>query len=497
MKTRRAFVTIAVALSLAACTAGQTTAPPINSVNPLDPNYSKLQFAVGTANLYGTASGLNVVSTLRQPNGESATLVNTPNISGPFAFVNAPVQSVFFTGICCGADPYATIYSQGQSLSETRAGALISSTSQAVHPGTPACDTVAPTAGFFTCPLGIAPNTTTFGQAGGVFAMGLAPYNTVNTTGQSYSYSSYPEPLYNTATHPQFIPWGGPPAFDPNQNGMGTRDGTFPAGFDSFGFPFGLGVGEGITAFSNVTPAVGTYSLNVTIAFLGNNGQPVSGTLTSTARLSSLALLQVVTAPTVVPDTTTGAASMTVTVPAGVTQAYIQIVDYGPGGSGNPPTAVASCHTIAGTTFIVPTYYTLEVTASGSYGLSAGHGPNTSGANPKPSPTICTAAQNSAAVGTAAGDNFTVQMIGFDYPAFQAAHSLIEATTPQAPAIAGASGQSDLTISVPNEEDYPTYTPVALSVAHHPLPQRSLHAATPIRASRDVYRKLGLPMPRL
>jgi len=506
MRFQRFILIVSTAGLLAACTAGQTTAPNITQVNPLNPNYSKVQFAVGTANLYGTATGLNIISTLRQPNGESATLVNTPSIVGPFAFVNGPVQAVFFTGICCGADPYATIYSQGQSLLETRTN-QITSTSQAVHPGTPVCDTAATTPGFFTCPSGIAPNTTTFGQAGGVFAMGLAPYNTVNTTGQSYSYSSYPQPMYNTATHPQFIPWGGPPAFDPNLNGMGTRDGTFPAGFDSFGFPFGLGVGEGITAFSNVTPGVGMYSLNVTIAYLGNNGQVISGTLTSSARLSSTAPIATVTAPTVVPDGA-GGANMTATLPAGVSQAYIQIVDYGPGGgqiaagSGNPPIVSPSCHSIKGTTFIVPTYYTIEVTASGSYHLGAANGPNASGNPPQASQTICDLAHNNAAAAAAgnplpnAGDNFTVQMIGFDYPAYQAAHSLIEATTTQAPTITGPGGQSDITISVPNEEDYPAYGVVPLSAARHPLFKRSMpHASTPMRASSEVYRKLGLPVP--
>jgi hypothetical protein len=44
------------AVALAACTAGQTPGPPINPVNVGDPNYSHLQFAVGTANIYGTVT---------------------------------------------------------------------------------------------------------------------------------------------------------------------------------------------------------------------------------------------------------------------------------------------------------------------------------------------------------------------------------------------------------------------------------------------------------
>jgi hypothetical protein len=86
-------------------------------------------------------------------------------------------------------------------------------------------------------------------------------------------------------------------------------------------------------------------------------------------------------------------------------------------------------------------------------------GPNlatTGGANNiQPSPTLCTAAQNTTANGGAAtpADDYVVQTIGFDYPIYAAAHSLIETTTTQTPTITNASGQADITLSVPQEQD--------------------------------------------
>ncbi len=499
---------IGVAAALYACTAGQTTAPPVTQVNPL--TNSHLQLVVGTANLYGAGTGLNVVSTMRQPSGMSATLVNTPVFYGPFSFT-APAASPAGASGCCSADLYTTLYNNGPSIPETHAAPInIGSTSQGVHPGTPFCDGP----GGIACPAGISPNTTTFGQSGGVFAMGIAPYNTVNTTGQSYSYSPYPQPIYafTTVAVPtvhvpyQFTPWGGPPAFDPDNNGMGTRDGLIPLGADSFNFPYFLGVGEGITVFDGLTVRSGVYALNVQIAYLGNNAQLITGTLSASANLSSLAVLPTITSPTVVPDAS-GGANVTVTLPGGVSQAYVQIIDYGPaagpiesgaGGSLNSP----NCQSHKGTSF-APVYYTLEVTSSGTFALGALHGPNIAlnGTSVTPSPSICTAAMNNTALSTNLADNFTVQMIGFDYPAYQAAQSLVSGGV-QAPTIAGPSGQSDITISQPIEYQWSSatssYGTTPLSVGHRRLFQRAAAhwaVATP-QVSRDVYKRLGVPPPR-
>jgi hypothetical protein len=68
-------------------------------------------------------------------------------------------------------------------------------------------------------------------------------------------------------------------------------------------------------------------------------------------------------------------------------------------------------------------------------------------------PSICSSAQNTAANtvangGTGAtldGDAFTVQLIGFDYPAYAASYP--NSLRNPAPALVGGAGQDDITIS--------------------------------------------------
>lgn len=521
MMMRKILTAIAVVFGLAGCTAGNTGAPPINQTNPHDPNFSALQFAVGTANMYGVRTGLNVVSTLRQPNGTSATGVNTPAIKGPFTFNLGAIPS---NGSF--ADLYTTLVLGSPSLPETSASApLISGTQQSVHPGTPFCDTTTPVAGFITCPAGISPTDTSFGQSGGVFASGLGPYNANGGSGTSYSYQPYPDPLYGNSTtsasvdtHPQFVPWGGPPAFDPpkpasgfpNGTGMGMRDGLAPLFNDGFNFGTGccnvfLGVGEGITAFEFVTPRAGAYTLSDVIATLGSGGGPNVSTLTAQATMTSLAVLPTLATPVVTPDGT-GGASFTATLPAGVTEALVQIVDYGPGGGPNNGGAnVANCQGPKGTNF-APMYYTVFINASGTYQLGNLHGANTNltggVSNLTPSHSICTLADNQTPpdglTPANAGDNFTVQMIGFDYPAYEMAHSLLLSTVPQRPALTGGNGQADLTISIPNEEDWQpggTYNVTPLLAR-----PRLFHFTRAVRSfmpiSPELAKELGIPARR-
>jgi hypothetical protein len=474
---------------------------------------TRVQFAVGTANIYGTSTGLNVVSTMRQPNGTSSCGVNTPTITGPFVNTNAAVAA----DGASFADPYTTLYFMGSgppqqgagpSIPETSAAAFtITGTAQTVHPGTPFCDTVGvPPAGFTQCPAGIPPNTTTFGQSGGDFAMGIAPYNVVANTANAYGYAPYPQPMYdNGSTHPTFFPWGGPPAFDPDGNGMGTRDGLIILGTDSFGFAYFLGVAEGITLFEGVTPAAGTYNLNVNVSYVLNGGGTGSVAFSTPAHLASTAPLPTLTAPFVTPDPSgSGNATFTAAaLPAGVTEELLQIADYGPNGgpSAGGGANNANCQGPKGTSF-APVYYTVVVKAAGSYVLGRLHGANNEAGGAgslTPSPSICGPTQNTNAVGVAAGDNFTVQLIGFDYPLYEAAVGLTQATTPQTPPITGASGQADITVSLPVEEDWTSggWVAVPLSAVHHPYLRR--YARMALRTgyqTPDTYRRLGVPAPR-
>lgn len=424
LKTIRLLVVGAAAATLAACSTGASGNVPYTSVNPVSPSYSKLQMAVGTANVAGVATGLNVVTTLRQPNGNSAVLVDTPTLTGPFTLPAAGAAGG-------GVDAYSTLPA-GPSASEVAAGATISGTPQTVRPGTPVCDSAAPCGST-------APNTTTFGQSGGVFGLGFAPYNSQANTGQAASYVPYHEPLYD-ATGDAFLPWGGPPAFDPNKDGMGTRDGTFYLGAGV------VGVAEGLTTFENVTPGTGTYNLSVVIPTgFDGSGNPTTGTITAKATLNSTGTLPTVAAPAFTPDGNGGGSFTIGAMPAGVTEMYVQIVDVGPNGGG------ANCQGQLGTAAF-PVYYTFVVKAAGTYTLPDTDGPNLNlnggGKNPQPSPSICTAAQNSTALGAGTpGDTFSLQMIGFDYPIYEASYP--NSLGNQTPVIAGANGQADITISAP------------------------------------------------
>ena len=163
------------------------------------------------------------------------------------------------------------------------------------------------------------------------------------------------------------------------------------------------------------------------------------------------------------------------------------------GGPNNGGVSNANCQGPKGTSF-APVYYTVEVTASGPVSLTSNHGPNNgTGPTITPTPTICTAAQNSAVLGTpTAGDNIVVQMIGFDYPAYEAAVGLTKPGTPQTPSITGPGGQSDITVSVQQEEDAPGYAQAPLSRSARSIMPLHRGSSTLI-ASPEVLRKLGIP----
>lgn len=438
----------AAGVVLSACTQGATGPPSITSVNPIA--NSKLELVVGTANIAGVATaGLNVVSTLRQPNGDSAVLADTPTITGPFAFSGvtatpAPAGGEFgCTAAPCGpgGDLYSTEQNGAPSIQEVAAGATISGTPQTVRPGTPTCDSAMPlppslpSPPFAQCPSGLSPNTTTLGQGGGAFGMGIAPYNS-NNSGTATSIEPYASPIFDT-TGNAYQPWGGPPAFDPNHDNMGVRDGLFSiCGDPSTGCASGLllGVAQGITVFENVTPSAGTYTLSVVIP----TSPTSSGRITATAMLASTATLPAVPAPTVTEDLNgDGGAAITGSLPSPITEGYVEIIDFGNGGN--------TCQGPLGTE-TAPVYYTIHISGAGAYAVALPpmDGPNTNvtgGFNLAPSMSICTAAANG---GT--GDSYSAYAVGFDYPLFAASYP---SNHKQAPALAGANGQADISISAP------------------------------------------------
>lgn len=428
MNKLRLSATLATAAALlAGCGGGggSNGIPPITASNPLA--NGKLQFAVGTANLYGTSTGLNVVSTYRQSSGLSAVTVDTPTITGPFTL---PTAGTVTTG-APSFDPYSTILA-GPSVEEVAAN-NITGTSQTVHPGTPACDQTTPcTVPSGTTTATIAPNTSTFGQAGGVFVNGISPGNYTNQ-GVASSYDPYSEPIFDTASGNQFVPFGGPPAF-PGANGIGLRDGVSNIGTGVVGIP------EGVSAFFGVGVATGAYTLSLQVPTGFSGSTPTFGTTSASATMTSTATLGTITAPTLTLDGNGGGSFSVASLPTGVTEEIVQIVDNGNGGT--------NCQGATGAVAF-PVYYTILVKSAGIYTLPDTIGPNTtitSGATTiTPSPSICTVAQNTAAAGaTAAGDSYTVQAIGADYPLYE---SLYPNNTTQTPSLVGSNGQADITIS--------------------------------------------------
>jgi hypothetical protein len=365
----------------------------------------QLQFVVGTANVQGVL-GTNFVTTFRQganntAPGDSGSLLSSLTITGPFtAPAAAGTPDGFHSTIVTGPGP-------------TDAG----------H-------------GTLTSTAQLSSNDTTFGQSGGAFGLGLEPFNS-SEGGAPDNVAPYPVPLFDAAAGTpagdpeQFVPWGGPPAFDPDGDGQGTRDGqTFPAGT--------LGISEGLNVLL-MPPVAGAYVMTVTIPTT-TNGAP---TFTQNAIMHNAGafaaatggeLALMATPPTAVPDGG-GGLSFAVTLPADETEGYIQIEDLG------PPTTAPGCHNAnpgakAGGD---PVFYTIVVHASGTVTLPDHAGPSGG-------PSICTPAQNTAADGaTSEGDTFAVQYIGFDYPAFESSYP--SSLHVVAPTITTARGQDDVMIS--------------------------------------------------
>jgi hypothetical protein len=419
----------AIAFALAGCGSSPNQTVP----NQANLSSNTLQFAVGTANMYGLGTALNVVATYRQPNGNSGTLLNSPTITLPVAIPGGSSAGAAGTGYdACSTAPSAP------ATGETR----ITSTPQAV----------------------LSNAVTSFGQSGGVYGLGIEPFNaqgqgdctpaSTGATGTPFQVAPYPVPLYDSlspsfagaAGDPNaFVPWGGPPAF--LLTGSTTSvvgNGNYPAGT--------AGVSEGIDVFAGIAPVPsGQYTLSLAIP------TTTAGTSTPTATFTlpaALTLLGNATAPAYVPGAT-GGGTFGFVMPTSATEAYLQITDYGPAPDASltamtPAVPTVSCNG-SGTGDTIKTVgngvgnavtYTLETTASGTLTLPPTLGPG----NPA-TPSVCTAAQNTAANGGVAtpADQISIQVVAFDYDLFHASYpaSLGVAN----PVITGTHASDNITIS--------------------------------------------------
>ncbi len=403
---------VALGATVAGCSASATQPFAPHQVSPLA---GRLQVAVGTANIYGDIDddaniGTNVVETFRQVAGgthpgDTDAFVTTPNLAGPFTLPATPGTP----------DGYGATIETGPAATEV-SGSVMTGTAQP-NPGD---QTIA---------------ASTFGVSTNASGFGLEPFNFTSVNGNNggtpISYTPYEQPLYDPGSAAgdgsdadAFVPWGGPPAYDPDHTGLGVRDGNpFPPGV--------VGVSLGLDVFENVAPKVGTYTFSVVVP----TGTTTNGTKTTTATLGSTAILPAITPAVVTLDANgDGGGTVTATLPAGVTEALVQILDVGQDDS----TATANCNTA----FSNPVYYTFEFTASGTQTIPAAIGPGAKGVG---SPTICSAAANTTANGAPTlGDTFFVQTIGYDYPAYEISYP--NSSNNPAPTLVTGT-QADITIS--------------------------------------------------
>jgi hypothetical protein len=364
-----------------------------------------LQLSVGTANIFGDLGaggggvGLNVAATYRQGKGstspgDSGTAVNSPTLTVAGALPE-------YEG---SPDGHFSTIETGPTATEAGGAVMTSTPQNALTP-------------------------TTFGTSGQVSGLGIEPFNYA-VGGSPDSNIPYPVPIYDNypvtapsaAPDPDQLPaaWGGPPSFlIDNIPTSVVNTGNVPSGT--------AGVSLGLDVFEGVTPVGGgAYTLSLSVP-------ANTGTITASKSFTLPTALTVL--PAITPSVPTldvpedGGATFAITLPAGVTEAYIEIENIG-------PTAGVSCNGAATTS---PVYYTIKVTASGSYQLAPLLGPGAT-------ESICTAAANTTANGGTAtsGDQFFIDSIGFDYPWYEASYP--QNFSPS-PAILGANGEDDITIS--------------------------------------------------
>ncbi len=378
---------LAVALLVACATNGVAKIPNTTQAN-LAAN--KVQFTVGTARIgQDGVVGVNFVATLRQPNGLTGVLASSPKITGPAGFVVPAGATGAYATAGADLDAGTNHVSSSPQVPLNNSGLV----------------------------------NTTFGTFTGVYAYGLGPFNSDQSTVNGGYYPGQPQLyvrewilLVELQWHVDGRsrdPWR---RCDPAAAVLfGGSDGVYHgsarrAVLQRWNIPSELaGYSPGFTPVE-IPPVAGSYTMSVLVA--AQNAAPF--TYTQTATLTSTTPLGVVAAPTFVGDGA-GGGSGTVVVPAGVTETMVYIVDANAG----------LFYTIGPISGIGAQPYALP----DHLGRCVGGGcQNGAGA----SPSIAT------------GDTYFVSAVGYDYPAFQAGPP---GNRQQTPAITGASGQADITMS--------------------------------------------------
>lgn len=344
---------------------------------------SKIQLAVGTARLPDGSTGLNVVTTFRQTNGRSATLVNTPTITGPAGFT---VPSTSFGS------------GNGDGGSGTDAGTnSISAQAQTFQP--------------------LPATNSTFGVVGGDFASGLIDLNN-DTNGNTAFYpgsASGPNPAWGEPFYLQNIPFSGTlPAGVSSVPAQPYIVGPPAVPFFNDGTEFSSFAGymTGFNAFK-AAPVAGQYTIRDVVQTT-NQGSP---SFTANATLSNLTPLPALPAPSFTSDGSGGGtASVTVPADARIVETLIYVVDV------NAKMYYTSAP-ISGSG-------TLTFTLADNLGLCT---------------VLVSGCQSThPGVSITSGDQFLVYAATFDYQQFEAEPP---GNSSQTPTITGSGGQADVSLS--------------------------------------------------
>lgn len=421
------------------CTANQVGVLPMQK--PTDVSaVAKLQLAVGTATMAlsggGSVVGMNVVATFRTPDGQNATLVNTPTLSGPALFDSthsitgdtplliseyaAAGQQILPPPPGPGLPPNVPAHglpAAGQF------GSLIGVFGYGLAPlnlqSTPQYNIVFPP-GSGVCDGPIAPDSTVVGATATVgsprfVALDLPIYGDTNA-GKSGELkgclAGFGSLGYNSPTTYRY--YGGPPAW-PSPQGYGIPNGFlgYPAGFTTFA----------------TAPVTGAYALDV--AYPVTPDGKTYGHSSTSANLKSAAALPLFPRPNVRPQND-GSVQIDVNVPGGLSEAIVFIsttaCTFGPNGT------------------IPSNYYSILLTGhAGAQTVVLSNNLGPPDASGKPTDTLCTVADDRKP-NVNPSHTYSATAVGFDYPAFEASYPQ---NSMLAPTIANAQGQADLTVSDP------------------------------------------------
>jgi hypothetical protein len=428
----------ALAFAASGCTTGQVGVTP--NANPANISADTLEFAVGTATMAQQNNepfvGLNVVATFRQPNGEPATVSNTPALSGP-------------TNFAAGVDTATPNQIYGLTPSTVLQASLLYEqfkffgryTQQIIG-------------SFFTSLVGVfgygfapanivgqTPNVTVFAGAANPYGdcVGIVPLIDIPTAGNfegsqpefnAVRYVALDLPVFSNQcptgsagggrlVHP-FKYYGGPPAW-PSPQGFGIPNGFpgYPLGFTDFLTP----------------PAAGKYTLSVSYPLNADASQVGKTTETATLPAASVQKPLPLFGEPVLRIQPDGSAFIDVTVPAGVTEAIVLAsttrCDFG----------IPASQTLPNQQYAIVTRHT----GFQSLFLSSNLGPPDSSGHPLH--TFCTAADTQQ-YGTASA-SYSLSAVGFDYPAFEASYPQSAAAAPAITNGDGHHGQADITTANP------------------------------------------------